>query len=547
MCRRPPQQPILTYPRVETMTTETQATHSDPTVDARPLLADIKKGDPASCRSFIEHFEGPLYNYLYWLTGDPEGASELFQRTIALSVNNLSRVRKAPSVKDWVFRAATLLCLEQTKRQQQKKRSSWDNILRGGVAPARDDKWSNWDNEESTEEAGAHDRNAALVDALKSLSLKERAAVLLACVVGIHPAALGESLNLSRRRAERLLLEAYDRLSLSTKVAAAPAPKGMRDNIRRRQLNLLSPGRQRKLDAAIATLEGGAALAEAEESALRIIRGLPGVHPPENLAVQTEDHLRAGHEAQEERIATWGFRFMQVTVPVFIVAIIAIILLPTISRSLEAARQAAGAENLETIGKALLEYSTQSEGNRLPPMVTDVPGAWVPDLRQLYPRFIKDPSLLVRPSLNDPDLVKAMKNALEASPPDFATAHLLMARSYVYTGYVLLDEAALAAFKAALESPEPPNIESDIDTADKMLRRLKKDVEYFFIANRSDPLAAANTRAAIPIMFERVTASVFGRDPDSANVLYLDGHVDPVRFGSAFPVTPGVQELLSGR
>lgn len=531
------------------MTTETQATHSDPGADARPLLAEIKKGDPASCRPFIEHFERSLYHYLYWLTGDPEGASELFQRTMALSVNNLSRVRKAPSVKDWVFRAATLLCLEQTRRQQQKKRSSWDNILRGGVAPARDDKWSTWDDEESTEEAGLHDRNAALVDALKALALKERAAVLLACVVGVRPAALGESLNLSRRRAERLLLDAYDRVSQSTKDPEAttlPAPKGMRDNIRRRQLNLLSPGRQRKLAAAIGALEGGAALAAAEDATLKAIRGLPAVNPPEKLATDTEAHLRAGHEAQEERIATWGFRFMQVTVPVFIVAIIAIILLPTVSRSLEAARQAAGAENLETIGKALLEYSAQSEGNRLPPMVTDVPGAWVPDLRQLYPRFIKDPSLLVRPSLNDPELVKAMKNALEASPPDFATAHGLMARSYVYTGYVLLDEAALAAFKAALEAPELPDIQSDIDTADKMLRRLKRDVEYFFVANRSDPLAAANTRAVIPIMFERVTASVFGRDPDSANVLYLDGHVDPVRFGSVFPVTPGVQELLGG-
>lgn len=531
------------------MTTETQATHSDPGADARPLLAEIKKGDPASCRPLIHHFEGPLYNYLYWLTGDPESAADLFHRTIAETVNNLGRVRKSSSVKDWVFKTATLLCLEQTRRQQQKRRSSWDNILRGGVAPARDDKWSTWDDEESAEEAEMHDQNAALVDTLKALSLKERAAVLLACAVEMRPLVLGESLNLSRRRAERLLLEAYDRVCPRAKDAeagATPALKSLRDNIRRRQFHMLSPGRERKLADAIGAVEGGAALAAAEDAALKTVQGLPDVHPPEDLATQTVDHLRVGHEAQEERIATWGFRFMQVTVPVFIIAIIAIILLPTISRSLEAARQAAGAENLETIGKALLEYSAQSEGNRLPPMVTDVPGAWVPDLRLLYPRYIKDPALLVRPSLNDPELVKAIKSALEASPPDFATAHALMARSYVYTGYVLLDEAALAAFKSALESPTPPDIQSDIDTADKMLRRLKRDVEYFFVANRSDPLAAASTRAAIPIMFERVTASVFGRDPDSANVLYLDGHVDPVRFGSAFPVTPGVQELLGG-
>ena len=199
------------------------------------------------------------------------------------------------------------------------------------------------------------------------------------------------------------------------------------------------------------------------------------------------------------------------------------------------------------IGEALLAYSAQSEGNRLPPMVSDVPGVWVPDLRLLYPRYVKDPALLVRPSLNDPDLLKAMKDALAASPPDYARAQALMARSYVYTGYVLLDKSALAAFKSAVESAERPDLESDIDTADRMLRRLKRDVEYFFVENRSDPQAAANTRAAIPIMFETMESTVFGSDPDGANVLYLDGHVDYVRFGSQFPVTADVQAVLAGR
>jgi len=531
------------------MTTETQANLIEAAADARPLLADMKKGDPASCRPFIEHFERPLYNYLYWLTGDPAGAADLFQRAMAQVCDNLGRVRKAPSVKDWVFREATRICLEQAKRRQQQKRSSWDNILRSGLSASKDEKWTTWDDETPPEEEAAHGRNALLVDALKSLSLKERAAILLTCVVGARPATLGESLNLSRRNAERVLLVAYDRLVLSVRDPRNPAPtapKGLRDNVRRQLLNRLSLGRQRKLDAAINATEGGLALRAAEEASLASIRHLPAVAPPRSLADDTEAHLRADHEAQEDRIATWGFRFMQVTVPIFIVAIITIILLPTVSRSMEAARLAAASENLKSIGEALLAYSAQSEGNRFPPTVNQSPGEWVPDLRLLYPRFIKDPALLVRPSLNDPALLNDMQAALNASPPDYDKAHDLMARSYVYTGYVLLDESALAAFKSAVESTETPDLESDIDTADRMLRRLKRDVEYFFVENRSDPQAAANTRAAIPIMFETVESTVFGRDPDGANVLYLDGHVDYVRFGQ-FPVTDEVQEVISGR
>jgi RNA polymerase sigma factor (sigma-70 family) len=530
------------------MTTETQANLIDIAADARPLLADMKKGDPASCRPFIAHFERPLYNYLYWLTGDPAGAADLFQRTMAQVCDNLGRVRKAHSVKDWVFREATRLCLEQAKRRQQQKRSSWDNILRSGLSASKDEKWTTWDDETPPEKEAAHGRNALLVDALKSLSLKERAAILLACIVGVRPATYGESLNLSRRNAERVLLAAYERLARSVRESNSPeAPRGLRDNIRRQLLDCLSPGRQRKLDDTVNAAEGGSALRAAEVASLASIRHLPIVAPPTSLVDDTEAHLRADHEAQEDRIATWGFRFMQVTVPIFIVAIITIILLPTVSRSMEAARLAAASENLKIIGEALLAYSAQSEGNRLPPMVSDAPGVWVPDLRVLYPRFIKDPALLVRPSLNDPSLLSAMQAALNASPPDYAKAHELMARSYVYTGYVLLDASALSTFKSAVESTNKPDLESDIDTADRMLRRLKRDVEFFFVENRSDPRAAANTRATIPIMFETVESTVFGRDPDGANVLYLDGHVDYVRFGSQFPVTAGVQEVISGR
>lgn len=530
------------------MTTETQATDIDATADARPFLAEMKKGDLASCRPFVAHFERPLYNYLYWLTGDPAGAADLFQQTMAHVVSNLGRARKAPSVKDWVYRQATLLCLEQARRRQQQKRSSWDNILRSGLVSSADDKWSQWDDVESPEAASVHGRNAFLVEALKALTLKERATVLLVCVAGLEASLLGESLNLSRHRAEALLLSAYGRLALSITDPKAPAAEGtksLRENIQRQLLGLLSTGRQRKVAAAITSTEGGAELLAEEEGILASVRCLPSVAPPETLVDDTEAHLRAGHEAQEDRIATWGFRFMQVTVPVFIIAIIAIILLPTISRSMEAARLAAASANLQEIGKALLDYSAQSEGNRLPPLVTDVNGAWVPDLRLLYPRFIKDPAQLVRPSLNDPVLVKAMKDALTASPPDFNTAHQLLARSYVYTGYVLLDEQALKAFKAALSSAEKPDLESDIDTADKMLRRLKRDVEYFFVTSRSDPQAAANTRAGIPIMFETFESKAFGRDPDGANVLYLDGHVEYVRFGTKFPVTEEVREVLN--
>lgn len=509
------------------------------------LLSPMKKGDPASCRPFIDAMAAPLYNYLYWLTGEPEWAAELFQQCMLRLYNNLARARKAPEPRAWVFRLATQLTLEQARRRQARQRSSWDKILRGGLVTQADGRWSRWD--EQIQDATPHESTERLVSGLKELTLPERAAFLLCCVVRVNPRELPGALGVSRRKGVRILLGGYAGVARALRQTVdSPVPGVSREKVRRLLLGLLSTSRADKLAAQLESADGGPALRRDEAALLETIQAMPAVAPPENLAGDAEDHLRAGQEAEEERIATWGFRFMQLTVPLFIIAIISMILLPTISRSMEAARQAAGAENLSEIGAALQACSEQSPGNLFPALARDAGGAWVPDLRLLYPRYIKDPALLVRPSLNDPTLPAEMTAALTQSPPDFDRAHQLLARSYVYTGYVLLDESALAAFQSALAATEAPDLEADLETADKLLRRLKKDVEYFFVTTRNDPQAAAATRATIPIMFETLQSSVFGRNPDGANVLYLDGHVEYVRFGERFPVTADVAELLTG-
>ncbi len=528
------------------MTIETQAPEPT-TADATLLLTSMRKGDPASCRAFIAHFQAPLYNYLYWLNGDPDAAADLFQRTMLAVYRNLGRVRKSRDADTWVFRQATQFYLEQGRRQLQQKRSSWDNILKGGLPSAPDEKWSQWD--DSPSDAAEHHaaRMPFLVDALKLLSPRDRAAILLAGLADRAPRTIPGCLQLSGRAAERALLKAFGQLALSLNpqpgAEASVAPKGSRVRVRRQILGLLSHGKEKKLQAAIDADPAIAALHAEEQAAWETIRSLPALAPPEDLIDRAEAHLRAGQEAQEARIATWGFRFMQVTVPVFIITFIAIILLPTITSSLQAAQRAAASENLRVIGEALLAYSAQSSGNHLPPLI-DERNTWAPELAEIFPRYIQDPALLVRPSLNDPDLVKAMADALNQSPPDYATAQRLFARSYVYTGYVLQSRGDLETLIAARNTIENLDLTRKIETPSKDFYRLGKGVEIFFTTNYGDPEAAARMRATIPVMFETFDIPGFGREPDGANVLYLDGHVDYVRFGEAFPVNAGVQELL---
>jgi len=82
--------------------------------------------------------------------------------------------------------------------------------------------------------------------------------------------------------------------------------------------------------------------------------------------------------------------------------------------------------------------------------------------------------------------------------------------------------------------------------------QLKEGIERFFITDINNPAAGAQAQSTLPIMmdswaqetgwwqaaFQIQDAGVakFNHVPGGSNVLYMDGHVEFVRFGSKFPV-----------
>jgi len=84
--------------------------------------------------------------------------------------------------------------------------------------------------------------------------------------------------------------------------------------------------------------------------------------------------------------------------------------------------------------------------------------------------------------------------------------------------------------------------------------QLKEGIERFFITDINNPAAGAEAQSSIPAMMDawaqqtgwwnafsggaiddRGTAK-FNHIPGGSNVLYMDGHVEFVKFGSKFPV-----------
>jgi prepilin-type processing-associated H-X9-DG protein len=74
------------------------------------------------------------------------------------------------------------------------------------------------------------------------------------------------------------------------------------------------------------------------------------------------------------------------------------------------------------------------------------------------------------------------------------------------------------------------------------LYRLREGIERFLITDINQPAASARAQSSVPVMWDYVAGnrdvSRFNHVPGGANVLYMDGHVEFIRYPGKFPVTP---------
>jgi len=73
--------------------------------------------------------------------------------------------------------------------------------------------------------------------------------------------------------------------------------------------------------------------------------------------------------------------------------------------------------------------------------------------------------------------------------------------------------------------------------------RLREGIERFLITDINNPAASAKAQSELPYMWDTITASPekdasdFAHIPGGCNVLYMDGHVEFVRFKDKFPIS----------
>jgi prepilin-type N-terminal cleavage/methylation domain-containing protein/prepilin-type processing-associated H-X9-DG protein len=271
-----------------------------------------------------------------------------------------------------------------------------------------------------------------------------------------------------------------------------------------------------------------------------------------------------------------GFTLIELLVVIAIIGILAAILLPALSRAREAARRSTCMNNLKQMGLVFNMYANEWNG-LFPPIkiwnCDDPPGNsgdCTFNGPSIYPEYLTDVGVCVCPS--DSDAESTFNSFHQDSNPDLPVEPCRLARgSYYYTGWAFYEPAILlpgvtvpteypsgfdpdnvgdvVAFALTLFNDEVVNGFLDMYTSgfgpvekEKAIGpvpRLRMGIERFFITDINNPAASAAASSDIPVMWDEIAvyggATTFNHVPGGGNCLYMDGHVEWLKWPSEFP------------
>ena len=282
-----------------------------------------------------------------------------------------------------------------------------------------------------------------------------------------------------------------------------------------------------------------------------------------------------------------GFTLIELLVVIAIIGILAAILLPALARARESARRASCANNLKQWGLVFKMYAGEAKGGMFPPLqfeqVDNVSYfAAAPRVNSVYPEYISDPAVFICPS--DPnDTTDDLKDingnwAIHVYSDDGNLSTMEEADgSYGYLGWMLdqmgdddlvsdiTASAPIAA--AALEASGPAPVQfgrllegafteylatkswPDIDVGDAFagagngggntIYRFREGIERFLITDINNPAGSAKAQSQIYVMNDALSIEVdnYNHIPGGCNVLYMDGHVEFLKYPGEQPVS----------
>lgn len=96
-------------------------------MDEAAIIQQAQKGDVAAYNRLVLQYQSLVYNVVYRIMGEPQGAEDMTQEAFISAYQALNRFRGG-NFKAWLLRIATNACYDELRRHKRRPQSSLDEL-----------------------------------------------------------------------------------------------------------------------------------------------------------------------------------------------------------------------------------------------------------------------------------------------------------------------------------------------------------------------------------------------------------------------------------